>query len=195
MAKRWRPPPMNEGSAGSAGAPSSGSSATPKLTVDEKVVRKMLQVNPALRDGRTTAQVKRDIESGQAVPAAGRRPTGAPSMDAPSPASSATPATNGPRGELDETLGLFMRGKAMDLQGRLDDIAGRRKQLEVEEQQVRATFCDELARFVAMLDPTVVATHGVAALSRHKAVLERFGVTPAEVLEAVRRARGSGGRS
>jgi len=175
MAKRWQPPPMNEPGA-DAGAP--------QVKVDEKVVRKMLQVNPAMRAGRTTFQVKRDLEGGQAVTTASERATTA----APRAASAAAPASG--RTELDETLGFFLRGKEESFNQRLDELAARRRELESEEHAVRQALAAELAKFVSMLDDKVVALHGVAALSHHKSLLERLGVTPAQLLQEARRHRG-----
>lgn len=170
MAKRWQPPPMNE---------AGGESDAPKVTLDEKVVRKILQINPAMRDGRTTFQVKKDMEAGQSVR------TGPEAVAAPV----TPPAAGGTRSELDDTIGFFMRGKGKELGEKLGDLGARRAALEEEERAVRAQFTADVAAFLAMLDPKIVAMHAVTALSKHKDLLGKVGLTPAAVLEQVRKSR------
>ncbi len=174
VSKRWRPPPMNE---------AAGESKTPKVTLDEKVVRKMLQINPAMRDGRTTFQVKKDMEGGQAV----RVDKEAPVSSSATP--TATPAVSGTKSDLDETIGFFMKGKGAEVQEQLSDLGARRAALEAQEQDLRAQFTADVAKFLSMLDPKIVAMHGVTALSLHKDLLTQLGLTPAAVLEAVRKSR------
>ncbi len=165
--------------------------AAPAVTVDEKVVRKMLQINPALRDGRTTFQVKKDLEHGQAVhtddgPATGPVPA-SPQREA---AAGTSPArSNGARGDLEETVSFFIKGRAEDFESALNDIAERRRALDAEEQQAAGELSDQLARFLAMLDETIVAMHGVSVLSRHGELLGRLGLDPAKVLEMTRQVR------
>ncbi|MEO1174953.1 MAG: hypothetical protein AAFX94_23300, partial [Myxococcota bacterium] len=60
MAKRWQPPPMG---------PKKTAEEEPAgaVKVDEQVVRNVLKVNPELRDGRTTFQVKKALERGEGL--------------------------------------------------------------------------------------------------------------------------------
>ncbi len=162
--RRWQPPPMDSE------PPSS------KVRLDEKVVRKALQVNPALRAGRTTGQVKRDLEAGQAVRT---EPSAAPV------------ASGSSKSELDDTLGFFIRGKSEALASRLGEIAERKKALDAEEAAAKKELRDQLASFVALLDEATVAMHGVGALSKHKDFLAKLDVTPASLLEAARKGRKS----
>lgn len=179
MAKRWQPPPMNDQPRGE---------ASPKVTVDEKVVRKMLQVNPELRDGRTTFQVKRDMEQGQVVRTDGRRSSGSvTSRNAPPGSPLASAPSGGTRQELDETLSFFIKSKRDALEKRLGELAAQRQALEQEEKTIRDSFAGDLAKFLAMLDPTIVAMHGVRALSAHQELLGLVGVTPSQLLETVRK--------
>lgn len=178
MAKRWRPPPMAQEPPADAPAPAK------KVTVDEGVVRKMLQINPDLRDGRTTFQVKKDMESGQVVRTDGRRSNGELRS---TPTSSAGGGGSTNKSELEDALSFFMKGKTQDLEAKRADIQARRRQLEEEERALREGLLQDVAKFLRMLDPTVVATHGVTALSKHKAILDQAGITPAQVLEAVRK--------
>jgi hypothetical protein len=86
--QRWQPPSMNKAQAHDARRPSG-------VKVDEQVVRKILKVNPALRAGRTTGQVKQSLERGEplvkhettaaaAAPASTPSPTPLPSYATPS---------------------------------------------------------------------------------------------------------------
>jgi hypothetical protein len=155
--RRWQPPPMD-----------SEPSSSNKVRLDEKVVRKALQVNPALRQGRTTNQVKRDLEAGKSSP---------PAAPAPS------------RNELDDTLAFFVRGKADALAERLAAIAERRKALDAEELAAKREARDALASFVGLLDEAAVALHGAAALAKHEGFLARLELTPTALLDAVAKGR------
>ncbi len=163
--RRWQPPPL---------APDSGQ-GEPKVTVDEKVVRKMLKVNPDLRKGRTTAQVKRALESGEAV-------GGAPEAKAASAA---------PQGqsELEDTLGFFLRGKADKLRDDLAAIEHKRRALAEEEARLKAQLREQLAGFLSLLDAKAVDAKGAAALAKHAELLKVVGLTPQQLLEAARRGR------
>lgn len=186
MAKRWRPPPMSE----TGSQPETG---TPKITLDEKVVRKMLQVNPAMRDGRTTFQVKRDMEGGQPVrahdgPSTRRAPFAAHSV---APPTSGAPKSSGAKGELEETIGFFIKGKAAGFGRELAVIDDQRRALDAEEQEIKAKLQRQMASFISMLDEKVIAMHAVSVLSRHLDFLGQLGLTPAQLLEMARKARTS----
>jgi hypothetical protein len=160
--RRWQPPPMNP-------PPRPEAVSTP--TVDEKVVRKILQVNPTLRQGRTTAQVKKALERGEpAVPAG---------------------AAKGPvaAGELEDAMGFFLRGKSERLRDGLAGIAARRRALEQEEAELRTQLREQLAAFVSLLDAAAVDTHGARVLAKHHDFLGALSLTPASVLELARRGR------
>jgi hypothetical protein len=160
--RRWRPPPMKN------------EEADPKVRLDEKVVRKMLQVNPAMRGGRTTAQVKRDLEGG-----------GGAVVEKPA---SAVPVTS-TKAELDDALAFFIRGKAEKLSAELAAVAEKKKALDEEEAAAKRVVKEQLASFIALLDEGAVAMHGVTALSKHKELLAKLDLTPAALLDAARKAR------
>src|SRR3954462_12708178 len=99
-ARAWQSPPMH---------------TKPAIVVDENVVRQILTINPELGRGRTPAQVKRALESGEAVGVASAK-------DAPVAAASG----------LAETLGFFLSGKTMKLRADLASLAARRQALDDE---------------------------------------------------------------
>ncbi len=164
--RRWQPPPMEPPQKRQA-------ELAPKVMVDEKVVRKILQVNPDLRQGRTTLQVKKSLERGEPV-----QPPPAPIPQARQGAS-----------ELADSLGFFLRGKAERLRERLTQISARRQALDAEEAQLRQDLAHEVGSFVALLDAQLVETHGAAALATHADLLAVAGLSPARVLESARRTR------
>ena len=170
MARRFQPPPMEPED------PESG------VTVDEQVVRKMLKVNPDMRKGRTTFQVKKALEGGESIGATDRAAQDPAAASAEAPAG--TPARAG--SELQETVDFFVTGKADKLRARLAEIDVRRHELEAEEQQARAELAEQVVAFLALLDENAVAAHGKRALSRHTEFLAQVGLTPASLLEKVR---------
>ncbi|MEK7705298.1 MAG: hypothetical protein AAB426_10090 [Myxococcota bacterium] len=167
--RRWQPPPLEVATP----------AAQPTPTVDEQVVRKMLKVNPDMRKGRTTQQVKRALERGEAI-------GGAPAQPATSVLAASDPAR-----ELAETLGFFLRGKTEALRRALADIDARRRELVAQEQRERAMRRAEIVAFVHLLDRDAIARHGATALGGHAALLGELGVTPRELLEDVRRSGGA----
>jgi len=156
---RWQPPPMK-------------SAEVTKVTIDERVVRKMLRVNPELRRGRTTFQVKRALEQGE--PLRGD--------DESAGAQEARPAGS----ELKEAVGFFVSGKADKLRAKLADIDLRRRALEAEEQRVRVDMGEQVVAFVGLLDDGTVAVHGNRVLSSHADFLAQVGLTPAALLNKAR---------
>jgi hypothetical protein len=169
--RRWQPPPF-----------CSERDAT-RVTVDEQVVRKLLAVNPQMRKGRTTFQVKKAIERGEPV-------LGEPARNAPE---GPTPAacTDGPMlsrpaaNELQKSVDFFVDGKARALGARLDEIETRRRALVAEEKRAKSEVAEQVVAFLALLDPSVVAAHGKRVLARHVDFLTRLGLTPAVVIDEI----------
>jgi hypothetical protein len=173
--KRWQPPPLENQQTGQ----------QPKVTVDEKVVRKMLAVNPSLRKGRTTQQVKRALERGETVGGTTRNasPTSIPT---------ATVAAAGSmRHELGETVSFFIRGKAEALTAQLDDLVARKRALEDEEARAKGLVGEQIVAFLALLGPGAVDQYGSAALAPHHKFFASLGLTAAGLLEQARKARRS----
>jgi len=166
--RRWQPPPMQQKS----DKPES------KLSVDERVVRKMLKVNPDMRKGRTTFQVKKALEGGEAVGAKQATPatTGSPP---------AAPAGKSTSTELQETIDFFVRGKSERLQALLNEVAEQRKSVDQHEQQGKAELAQQLQSFIKLLDEKAVATHGRSALAKHASFLKQLGLTPADLLRKI----------
>jgi len=153
-----------------------------KVTVDEKVVRKMLAVNPAMRRGRTTQQVKRAFETGEGVDTK--------TETTPAQTTPASGAVVGSAGrELDDTIGFFVRGKADVLKAQLEELAARRKAIEAEEKQAKMTMREQMVAFLALLDGKEVDAHGPAALAKHAAFLAQLELTPTALLDQARKGR------
>ncbi|MBI3178409.1 MAG: hypothetical protein HYZ27_02035 [Deltaproteobacteria bacterium] len=167
--RRWQPPPME-----------TPAEAKPKVTVDEQVVRKMLKVNPELRKGRTTYQVKKSLEQGAPV-------AQSPAEAAPG---SATPPTSDASGQLQDAVDFFVRGKMGELKSKRAEILARRKALDADEQQLAATYREQVVSFVSLLDASTVERHGRAALAKHAEFLGEVGLTPAALVDLLRKNRG-----
>lgn len=183
MAKRrWQPPPMNPKPEAAGGAPA-GSEPAPRVRVDEQVVRNVLKVNPDLRDGRTTFQVKKALESGE--------PLSASATARAKASAEVVPPESGARSDqarqLAETLDFFMTSKGRELSGTLDEIAARRRLLDEEEKRAREDMRHKLVDFLLMLDTGVLALHGKEALQAHRELLSRIGLTATELLDVVKR--------
>lgn len=182
MAKeRWQPPPMKAtSSAKQDGTPSDKGQA--KVTVDENVVRKMLKVNPALRQGRTTSQVKKSFERGEPL-----------MSKAGTPAATATEQPRGalPAGasELRDTVSFFLRSKLEALGTKEAEIEARRKALDAELEAAKSTLRDQVKSFLGLLDQSALAQHGAAALAEHTQSLKRVGLDANSLIDAARRAK------
>ncbi|MEM6533431.1 MAG: hypothetical protein AAF654_12465 [Myxococcota bacterium] len=171
MAKRWQPPPMGP-------KKTSDQETEGAVKVDEQVVRNVLKVNPNLRDGRTTFQVKKALERGEGL-TPGTNPT---------PASQNSPTSSSDQArQLGETLDFFMTTKQRELTTKLDEIAERRRLLDEEEQGLRGDMKQKLVDFACMLDAGILAIHGKEALAPHRELLAKLGITSTELLDAVKR--------
>lgn len=233
--RRWQPPPMsspagsgmNDAARSYHQAPNAGPdsghtpSAQPVLKVDERMVRKMLEMNPAMRAGRTTFQVKRALEDGGTLGGGEPPPTGntqppgknaeartvmggiartashntAPNGNA---ARFFSPGPQAPAREAREdaedlgiTLDFFLRTKVQRTQEKLADIETRRRALEQESATARQHLVDGLLRFLRLLDSTIVHSQGRAALLEQQATLETVGVD-LHVDDLLRRLRNGG---
>jgi hypothetical protein len=182
MAKeRWQPPAMKTSTAEKH---ASAKAAIPKVTVDENVVRKMLKVNPTLRQGRTTSQVKKSLERGDSL------------MGATVPAASTAKAQRGaplPAGaaELRDTMTFFVHGKLECLSAKEAEVEERRKALDAELESARASVRQQVTAFLGLLDQETLAKHGPTALAEHAKSLAKLGLDTTTLVDQARR----GGKS
>ena len=173
--RRWQPPPMEPKDDGKG-----------KVTVDEKVVRKMLTVNPSMRKGRTTFQVKKALERGESVSA--KQSGAAPRADAPAVAAKgAGPAPAGR--ELEDTIDFFVRGKSERWAEKRAELAAQRQAIDEAESVARVELGGQLTSFVALLDDRAVAASGRAALAKHAGFLSELGLSVQALLEASQRGK------
>lgn len=170
--QRWQPPPMNP-------SPVRGDGGS-RIKVDEQVVRNMLRVNPALRLGRTTFQVKSALERGEPVGVTAK--TVAPSQEAPVIGTGASAS-----GELRDAVSFFLRGKLEQLRAQLAEIEAQRRQLAAREQEARSAAREQVLTFAGLLDVQAVAHQGAAAFGEHAASLAMIGLTPTELLAGTQR--------
>jgi hypothetical protein len=166
---RYQPPPM-----------ATNVAARSKVTVDEKVVRKMLAINPALRKGRTTFQVKKALERGESISA--RQPVAL--AVANDPAMGVNKVGLATREELEATIDFFVRGKAERWAATRADFAERHRALDEAEAAARLALGSQLTAFMTLLDDRAVAVGGKAALTRHSGLLGELGLTVGSLLAA-----------
>lgn len=179
--ERWQPPPMKPST-----PPESAKKDSPKVTVDENIVRKMLKVNPTLRQGRTTHQVKKSLERGDSL-------MGDSAQKAAPSAGSSEPVANTklPSGaaELRDAVGFFLRSKLDALNAKEADIEARRKALADELESERSTLRHQVQSFLGLLDQSALAQHGPAALAEHAKALAKVGFDTAAAIDAARRGK------
>ncbi len=156
---RWQPPAMSDTAA------KADDKRPTQVTVDEQMVRKMLVINPSMRAGRTTFQVKRDIENGGAVvPSA--HPKDAPQVDDFEAAEE----------NLSQTLDFFINTKLNKARTTLRDIEERRRALDAEAQNTKQGVINDLAQFLGLLDQAVVQQQGRQALAQHVQDFKAAGI-------------------
>lgn len=141
---RWEPPAKPSG---------------PAFKIDDRVLAKVVEVNPALAAGRTAAQVRKDLMGKQV-------------------AAAITPAAS----DIDHALSFFLHGKADALQQRMQELAAKRRELDAEEQQAKLLFKQQLQAFVALLDAEMVRAHAPASRAKHHDMLSACDITVADVL-------------
>lgn len=178
MAKRWQPPPM--------GPKKSTEDEPEHVRVDEQVVRNVLRVNPNVRNGRTTLQVKKALERGGAL---GVNASPHEKRKERLTESKLEPSDRDAQHQLAETLDFFLTSKRRELQSELEEIAERRRRLDEEENALHEAMRQKLVDFTSMLDAGALALHGKAALASHRALLSTLGVTATELLDVVKRGK------
>ncbi len=169
--QRWQPPSMNK--------PADENAA--KVKVDEQVVRKILKVNPALRAGRTTAQVKKSLERGEPL---AQQPVLAPTRASSPAGDTAT--------QLRDTIRFFLSGKSEAFTAKSQDIEARKKALDAELTATRATLREQVVGFVKLLDPGALDANEAAmaaAFAEQSALLRELGLDAKIIAEAVRKGR------
>lgn len=153
----------------------------PRLCVDERIVRKILRVNPAMRQGRTTGEVKEALDNGESLLRPVDQRTILPGLKA---ADLCSPAgAEPPNRYFEDALAFFLSGQKQHLNTILDDISERRAALEAEEQQAKATARSRVLAFVSMLDATLISSHIATALASQTDFLAQLVLSPGQILE------------
>ena len=136
------------------------SRAPQRIVVDERVVQKVLEMNPSLRRGRSTQQIKEALERGERLTGdTGQRCDG--------------PTDRG--GALAHAIDAFIANKRQELAARVQTLEAERRALEVAEATERAKVKGEVLSFLSLLDGPLVSQFGGAALSRHADFLRSLG--------------------
>lgn len=168
--RRYQPPPMHDEGA-----------SVGNVKVDEKVVRKILTINPGLRKGRTTFEVKKALERGESL-AADRRAA------LPLGVGKQPPPTTAAARDLEQAIALFMRSKADGFTQALQELQLQRQALNRAEAEARAALAEQLVAFVRLLDPKALTSAGRSVFLPFQDFLSQVNLTPAQLFErAVRR--------
>ena len=129
------------------------------LVIDVQVVRRVLKVNPALRAGRTTMQVKRDLEGHgkekDAVNVAPEQLTGRPN-------SSSGDNDNGDAAS--EVFWAFLQHKANDWQASYAQILEQERQLKCQLEMLKKNITSQIQQCLQVVG--VSGHRDVAAYSK-----------------------------
>lgn len=146
-AARWQPPSKSSG---------------PAFKIDDRILAKVAEMNPAMAAGRTAAQMRKEL--------LGNKPSPVTAPGAPCAA------------EMDQALTFFLNGKADALQHRMAEIVAKRRALDTEEQELKVLFKQQLQSFVALLNSEAVRMHAPSSLAKHQKLLSALDINVADVI-------------
>lgn len=146
--------------------------------VDVHVVRTVLQMNPAVRAGRTTGEIKKALERGEPL---------VPAHTSAARAAVSTGALQRSTGA--EALTLFARDRLVALDQELEAIERERVRLDQREAGLRDVARGAICGFVTLLEPAArdEAVHALRALAPE---LEKRGVSLGSLGQGGRRIGG-----
>ncbi|MCK5689843.1 hypothetical protein KAI87_11265 [Myxococcota bacterium] len=173
MRRRWQAPAMN-----------TAAGQNRKTQIDEAVVRKMLRVNPAIRAGRSTMEVKVALEGGASLISQAAPQTIQPNFLATHSAESGH--------ELHDALNFFVSNKERRFVAALDELEAKRRQLDESLRILKGRAAGEVVAFLALLDADTLHRDGAAALAPHTEYLNLLG-TSVESILATSRSRSTQG--
>ncbi len=131
----------------------------PKARIDEDVLEKILEVNPSLRQGRSTAEVKADLEDGQAVSFAAQQPE-----------------PQAKTSDLAKTVDFFLRAKGSSFEDAQEGFEARQKKLDEERRAFAMATRQEIEAFLNLVGRDSAEVRKV--LAKHQ---ELLGALPTHV--------------
>ncbi len=156
---------------------------TPGLRLDEEMVRKSLSVNPALRQGRETRKVLRDLQD-----MARRKVTsGSASDDRAAAAPNAPVAFEGKDPRL-QTIDIFMRDRTQSFADATAGFEARVEAVRSEQDQARRNTVAEILELVGVLLLSGADTQGVlTTLRRYRDLLCALKISEADIVDRARK--------
>ncbi|MBI5507583.1 MAG: hypothetical protein HY903_02405 [Deltaproteobacteria bacterium] len=148
----------------------------PDVELVEQLVKKSLDINPDLRDGKNTHQVMQDLKR-QAV--------------ARSKEGGAGGGIAAPRGNLAErrrgTIAFFFEQKASDFETAVADVTARERLLQQEKQALRDQVVGDLADFFALMAGGIQSPEAKDVIRENRPFLSKLGITEADLVAAASR--------
>lgn len=155
----------------------------------EELVRKSLQVNPSLKDGKSTGQVIDDLRS-MALERSARH--GGPGGQGG--AGAARGGGGRPEAPADErserrvkTISFFLLQKQEELAEQEADLAAQERALAKRRQELTARLLDEVAEFFGLMAGGAESPEARTALRQQRAFIEQLGVSEADLARRARR--------
>jgi hypothetical protein len=145
----------------------------------EHLVKKSLQINPELRDGKGTHEVMDSLRQ-QAIAQSRSRA-------APPPAAPSGPDKSALADRRKSTIAFFFEQKAKEVEEAQKDLAVREAALKKERQELQQRVSGELADFLGMMSGAVESPETREVLKDFKSFLSQLGVAPEELLQRAKR--------
>lgn len=133
--------------------------------IDERFLECTLEVNPQLRAGRSTAEVKAQLLAEARARHASTTPTGAPALD------------------LSVIVDGFLQSQMQGFEQAKSDIAQRHAALDAELQAHQAALFQKVQTFLRMLDANTLKAIGPNALAKHRKLLAELKVSASQLFD------------
>jgi hypothetical protein len=172
--------------------------AEPDLEIMEQLVKKSLEINPQLKDGKNTRQVLADLRnqalarsksgSGGGGPSSmggGQSTMGQARSVGSAPAATAAKPDMAARRK--NTISFFFEQKASEFEESVVDINMREKALQKEKNELQQRFFDELVDFFTLMAGGAQSPESRAVLVEQRAFLSQLGVAEADLIREVQR--------
>jgi hypothetical protein len=148
--------------------------AKPDVDLMEQLVKKSLEVNPQLRDGKST----REVLAGLREEAVSRSKSHGQEPEAPQPSLSE---------RRSGTIAFFLEQKAKEFHESERDIIEREMRLRAERTNLQRRVIDEIEVFLALVSDGKDSPEARAILTRSRTFLQQLGTNEKQLLAASRR--------
>ncbi len=150
----------------------------------EHLVKKSLDINPNLRDGRDTQEILKGLRS-EAVSKSAAGKVAADSSGVPEPSAAEKKAKLAARRR--STIEFFFEQKAEEFEAASREVNARRRALEAELKKLQATAVDEVVDFLSLLAGGADSPEARDVMKSYRKFLKELGVSDAEIVQAAKR--------